>query len=28
MEPADVSHHWEPYPEFGHYEGLLRTERS
>lgn len=27
MERADVSQYWEPYPEFGHYEGLLRVER-
>ncbi|HEX6832169.1 MAG TPA: hypothetical protein VF132_01440 [Rudaea sp.] len=26
--PSDVSHHWEPYPEFGRYEGLLRRERA
>ena len=28
MAPSDVSHHWEPYPEFGRYEGLLRKERA
>jgi hypothetical protein len=28
VAPANVSLNWEPYPQFGQYEGLLRVERS
>jgi hypothetical protein len=26
--PWDVSKHWEPYPEFGEYEHLLKRDRD
>ena len=27
-EIVDVTHNWEPFPEFGHYEGIARLDRG
>ena len=27
-EIVDVTHNWEPFPKFGHYEGIARLDRG